>query len=273
MKHFKNRIPIFDPQQLEAISRVLADTSSGLTGSEIERLLHQCDIEDSFPGMTKWKRLFNAFVEFQNKHHVGNHVIVFINAALNPVSHLRSPEIFRQWQAELNGILSFCGMKVGDDGKVCKTVAVSTLSEAMERANRFKSKLESRGVHSDVIKFCAAEIASDNYFHAVFESMKSISSKVRQISGLDGDGADLFERAFSFGKGPPIVAVNSLTTETLRGEQKGFLNLLKGLFGTVRNPLGHEAKIEWEMKEDDALDIMTAVSLIHRKLDKAKRFQ
>jgi RHS repeat-associated protein len=68
----------FDNQYLEAIAKILADTSSGLTGSEIERLLRQCEIEDIDPTNTKWKRLHNAFASFQNRHRVGNHVIVFI---------------------------------------------------------------------------------------------------------------------------------------------------------------------------------------------------
>jgi hypothetical protein len=31
-------------------------------------------------------------------------------------------------------------------------------------------------------------------------------------------------------------------------------------------------KIEWPMPEQDALDILTTISLIHRKLDAARRF-
>ena len=49
--------------------------------------------------------------------------------------------------------------------------------------------------------------------------------------------------------------------------QKGFANLLIGLFGAVRNPLAHAPKTNWPMSEQDALDILTLVSLIHRKLD------
>jgi uncharacterized protein (TIGR02391 family) len=66
-------------------------------------------------------------------------------------------------------------------------------------------------------------------------------------------------------------ALNSLVSETEKGEQRGFANLLIGLFGTIRNPLAHNPKIEWDMSEQDALDILTMVSLIHRKLDKAHR--
>ena len=54
------RIPPFSSQHLEAACRVLADTERGLSGTQIERLLQEIEIADTSPGMTKWKRLFNA---------------------------------------------------------------------------------------------------------------------------------------------------------------------------------------------------------------------
>ena len=67
-----------------------------------------------------------------------------------------------------------------------------------------------------------------------------------------------------------VIAVNALATETDQGEQRGFMNLLVGLFGTIRNPIAHNPRIEWEMSEEDALDILTMASLVHRKLDRAR---
>ena len=70
-----------------------------------------------------------------------------------------------------------------------------------------------------------------------------------------------------------VLAINGLNSDTEKGEQRGFANLLIGLFGTIRNPLAHTPKIEWEMTEQDALDILTTASLVHRKLDKARRLR
>jgi uncharacterized protein (TIGR02391 family) len=127
-------------------------------------------------------------------------------------------------------------------------------------------------VHPDVLAFCRAELLQENFFHAVFEAMKSVASKIRALSGVPGDGAALVEAAFSTGKERrPILTINALATDTDFGEQRGFANLLIGLFGTIRNPLAHNPKVEWNMTELDALDILTTLSLIHRKLDKAHR--
>jgi hypothetical protein len=56
----------FTQSELEAIAQALADTSSGLTGSEIDHILASLRMVDPTPTLTKWKRLHNAFVERQN---------------------------------------------------------------------------------------------------------------------------------------------------------------------------------------------------------------
>ncbi len=267
---FKKRYPPFPPQSLESIAKILADTDFGLKGSEIERALAQCNIPDVDPGLTKWKRLFNAFVIFQNEHQVGNHVIMFIQHVMHPASHTADPDGFHRWRDSLNRVLSLNGMEVGSDGKMTWVEKATDLNEAVARANRLKSALEQRKVHTRIIEHCRAEVLADNYFHAVLEAMKSITTRIRMLSNLDGDGAGLVMR--SFGGETPMLTINTFDTESKRGEQRGFVSLLTGLYGMVRNPLAHEAKIEWDMTEHDAVDLMTTISLIHRKLDKVEEF-
>jgi uncharacterized protein (TIGR02391 family) len=264
------RVPLFNPQQLTAIAKILGETETGLTGVQIGYLLQDANIPDVEPEMTKWKRLFNAFVTHQNAKQYGNHVVMFINRAMNPVQYTSTPELFDRRREQLNVALAFCGMMVGDDGKVRRASHAANLSEALARANRLHAALKGRAVHHDVLAFCKAELLQSNYFHAVFEAMKSIASKIRSLSGLTSDGAELVQQAFNL-SGGPVLAINALATDTDRGEQRGFTNLLVGLFGTIRNPLAHNPKVEWDMTEQDALDILTMVSLIHRKLDRATR--
>ena len=47
------------------------------------------------------------------------------------------------------------------------------------------------------------------------------------------------------------------------------MNLLKGLFGTFRNTTAHAPKIAWPIDKQDALDILSLVSLVHRRIDSA----
>jgi uncharacterized protein (TIGR02391 family) len=270
---FRQQIPSFAAERLEAISKVLGETEKGLTGSEIDHLLQNCQIPNPTPEMTKWKRLYNAFVEFQNEHHIGNHVIVFIKRAMDPAQYTSKPSEFRSRRDHLNAILAFTGLTIGEDGQVRRIDAARTIDQALERANRLHSALTQRNVHTDVLNFCNAELLQENYFHAVFEAMKSITFKIRSLSGLTCDGCDLVQKAFGMRHGGPLLVINLFETETQKGEQNGFMNLLKGLYGTIRNPLAHDPKIEWDMTEQDALDILTMLSLVHRKLDQAYRFR
>src|ERR1051326_5336861 len=175
------RIAPFDSQHLEAACRVLADTNRGLTGSQIEHLLQEIRVADVSPDITKWKRLFNALAGAQNKHQLGNHLIMLINRAMNPVSYARDKAGFEWRRDELNVVLAFSGFYVREDGKVIRSSKESTLAGARARAGRMKSALESRNVHTEVLKYCRAELIQENYFHAVLEATKGVAERIREM--------------------------------------------------------------------------------------------
>ena len=169
----------------------IGGTEDGLTGTQIGDLLAQCGVPDVDPAATKWRRLFHAFAAFQNERHFGNHLVVFINQAMNPVRFTTDRPQFNRWRDRLNVILAFSGMSVRNDGRVCRAKQASNLDEAIARAGRLQYLLESRGVHPDVLLHCKAEWLQENYFHAVFEATKSIAAKLRALTGHPGDGAAL----------------------------------------------------------------------------------
>jgi uncharacterized protein (TIGR02391 family) len=263
------KIEPFSPQTLEAVCRVIADTERGLTGSEIGYLIQDCKLNDLSPAMTKWKRLFNTLVEAQNNHQVGNHLIMFINRAMNPVNYARNKDAFEWRRSELNVVLSFSGYSVREDGKTIRAQAETTLKGARARAGALRSTLEDRGAHVEIFNYCKAELLEDNYFHAVLEAIKGVAQRIRDMASLPTDGAVLVNSAFSVNK--PILAINSLSTETEISEQNGFSNILVGLFGAVRNPVAHSPKTTWPMTEQDALDIFALMSFVHRKLDNTNK--
>lgn len=262
-------IPCFDSTHLEAVCKVLADTTNGLKGEEIGYILADVGIPDPDAGITKWKRLFNALALAQNTYRVGNHLILFINRAMSPARYISTPELFQWRRNGLNVALAFAGYAVRDDGKVVHTTAETTLEGARARAGRLRSLLESRGTHSEVFKYCRAELLQENYFHAVLEAVKGLAERVRQLSGLGTDGAELVNQALS--TKAPIIAINSLQSETEISEQKGIANLLVGLFGAIRNPTAHSPKVVWAMPEQDAIDVFALLSFVHRKLDNATK--
>ena len=145
-------VPSFNESHLERMCMVLADTGSGLTGSEIGRLLQQTGIDDGDSTSTKWKRLFFALCNRQRQDGCGNNVVRFIYAAMDPVRYTSNADVFENRRIELNQVLIFSGYSLEKNGKLKRQQAVATLDEAQERADRSKAELRRRGVHHDVRK-------------------------------------------------------------------------------------------------------------------------
>lgn len=264
-------IPSFDLGVLQSISDVLGATDRGFSGSEIGRYLRECNIHDRFPTLTKRHRIFEALKEKQTADGCGNNVAAFIQHSMNPVRHHDAREWFEDTRSKLNLVLAFAGLELRDNGKLQQVEKAETHSQAVARASTLREHLLIRKVHPDVLRYCSEELLVDNYFHAVFEATKSVADKIRTLSGLTSDGAELVDEAFSFKSAIPHLALSSLRTDSEQSEQKGFMNLLKGLFGTFRNTTAHAPKITWRIEEQDALDILSLVSLVHRRLDSATR--
>ncbi|MCH7626607.1 MAG: TIGR02391 family protein [Chloroflexi bacterium] len=188
---------------------------------------------------------------------------------MRPVRFTNDHALFDSQRDGLNLILAFRGYVLGEDGKLRpRERSARTLTEAEEAAGRLQSELSRRGVHTDVLKFCSPEFLQENYFHAVFEATKSVADKIRQKAQIDGDGQELVDRAFGIGKrGIPLLAFNSLQSETEHSEHIGLMQLMKGMFGAFRNVTAHAPKVNWPILECDALDLLTLASYLHRRLD------
>ena len=167
--------------------------------------------------------------------------------------------------------LAFAGLSIGVDGQLSTRAVARTLSEAEHRARSLRNELLRRGAHAEVLRFCRAELLQDNYFHAVLEAAKSLAQRLRQMTGVEADGARLVDQVLEPGStgGLPLVAFNSLTTETDRSEHRGLTFIVRGVFSAFRNPTAHEPKILRPVDEQDGTDLLTTISLLHRKLDAA----
>src|SRR5882762_5101597 len=183
-------LPVFDITVLEKLCQVLGES---MTGSQMTPLLARVGAPDPGEGLTKWRRLAQALNDCQRQHGVGNHVIKFINAAMEPVRFVGDLHRFEELRGDVNRVLAFAGYTLGTDGKVRHAEMVNSLAEAEQRAGRLRSELSRRRVHPDVLKACRAELLQDNYFHAVLEATKSVAEKIRQRTGLTTDGHKLVD--------------------------------------------------------------------------------
>ena len=247
--------------QIERLAKVLGECGSG---TDITRVLRDRGLTDNSGESTKWKRLYWVFLDVQRRDRCANRVLDFIRSFLTPARFVGRQAVFNQHCGELNVILAFSGLEFGADGQFTRREVARTLSEAERRVKTIRTKFQGRLLHSEVLKYCKAELMQDNYFHAVFEATKGLAQRIRDMTGIHKDGAALVDHVFSVDR--PMLAMNTLRTETEKSQHKGFAALLKGCFGAARNPLAHEPKILWQ-GEDDAADYLSLISLLHRKLD------
>jgi len=255
------RVDSFPEGQIEALARLLGECGSG---SDISRVLNDRNLFDDSGESTKWRRLYRVFLATQRQYGCANRVIDFIGAFLTPARFVGKNDEFEVHRQNLNTILAFSGLEYGADGKFRNVAAASTLDEAEKRLRTIRAKFQGRRMHAEVLKYCRSELLQDNYFHAVFEATKGLAQRLRDMAGVDADGARLVDLVFSIER--PMLALNSLQSETEKSEHRGFAALLKGCFAAVRNPLAHGPKILWD-GEDDAADYLTLISLLHRRLD------
>jgi uncharacterized protein (TIGR02391 family) len=225
------------------------------------------------PDLTKRYRLREALLRKQETDQASNCVSAFIAVAIDPVRFTDDPPGFTRREETLNEVLIFAGLRIGDDGKLYSGAAQArTLSEAADRASSLRSELRRRGTHQQVLEYCTVEILQKNAFHASLEATKGLAQRLRDMTGHSGDGTRVADAVLALGKtGRPVLAINELRTETERDEQTGFLNLVKGLFGLYRNPVAHDPRARRVASDDELLELMTMLSMLHRRMDSARR--
>lgn len=271
-----------DEQQLKALCDVIAETSLGLTKTELTRLLEQSNIgvmeDGSFNngvvyryGLNKRDWLYNCLANEINKSKNLIRVYIFIEKALNPVAFIgdKKRDQYRFLLEGSNKVLLLAGIEVTKDGKLIEVVKATTLDEVDRRVNSLQRQLYNRAIHEEVQKYCIKDYLRNDYYDAVFEAAKGLGERVRGITGLATDGGTLFQTAFS--QKDPYLFFNSLKTDSEKSEFTGLKELLEAIFHLVRNPAAHTPKINWKVDETKALDILTMISFAHKYLDECHK--
>ena len=265
-------------QELKSIACVLGATGSVLSKANLKDLMIQeklCIADDGYRsnqytyqlGLNKRDWLYKCFAETCNREHSFDKIYRFIEATMNPIRYAADSDrsMYISLKEELNKVLLLIGFYVDETGKLLPTKKATTLEEVDERVNHLNAELQKRCIHYEVKKYCKKELLQKDFFDAVFEASKGLAQRVREISGLQGDGGQLFQQAFSLKN--PSLFFNSLQTDSEKSEFTGLSELLQSIFHLVRNPAAHTPKINWKVDEEKALDILTIISFAHKYLD------
>lgn len=186
---------------------------------------------------------------------------------MKPKRWLRDAARFEPLRANLNGALAVSGLACSAAGVLEAIDRAQAIPEAERRARDLRVAVVLRGAHPEVVRCCRPELLAKDYFFVVIEAVKSIADKLRARTGLQDGGAVLPD--LSLGGRSPMLALNPCGTESGRDEQVAFANLVKGVLGVFPGPIRRKLRAEWPIGREDAEDLLSLASLVHRRLDSA----
>lgn len=247
---------------LEALAKIIGDN---YTGSEISELFRKAGFpEITHDGGTKWRFVYASLETMQKQTYGTFSIAKLIQQLCDPQEYFSAPEKHEEICKQVNRILSFYGLLVGDDGKLRKSGEKTTsLSKTIpENAKIF----DDRKFHNKISQHARKLFTEGNYFHAVFECCKVYDKEVQEKSQSQEYGSRLMESVLA---STGTLKLNAQQTRTEKNEQEGVMHLSVGLMRAIRNPQAHEPALDWPIDRDEALDLLSFLNFLFKKLDKA----
>ena len=119
--------------------------------------------------------------------------------------------------------------------------------------------------HPLIVSECRERYEVGNYADAIFTAFKCLEVRVIKITGLDKSGPDLMAQAFGVSNGKPKIQISPMQSRYDKGEQEGFMHLLRGSMMCVRNPKAHGL-----IRQSDphrTLEYLGMASLLLKRID------
>jgi uncharacterized protein (TIGR02391 family) len=121
---------------------------------------------------------------------------------------------------------------------------------------------DERNIHPDIAGV-SIKLYDDGYYaQATFEAFKYIDNQVKAVSGIEDTGFSLMMNAFS--ETTPKIKLTELKTISDKDEQKGFRYIFAGTMSGIRNPRGHDNRVD---PIDLCLDHLSVASVLLRTLE------
>jgi uncharacterized protein (TIGR02391 family) len=116
------------------------------------------------------------------------------------------------------------------------------------------------------VSFAGKNLFVDGHYSpAIFEVCKALENAVKKKSGLPLIGVPLMQRAFS--PNSPILKFNSMSDQSDKDEQAGFMQIFSGVMLGIRDPKGHSMiNLKDKLR---TLDYLSLLSLLFTRLEEA----
>ncbi|MGW0079905.1 TIGR02391 family protein [Streptomyces cellulosae] len=177
-----------------------------------------------------------------------------------------SSPTFSRRQDDLNEVLVHVGLRVNDQGQG----AGGRHAERGRTARQFPASRATPPLHaSGGAALLHPGDPGQEPLPRQLEAVKSVADRLRQLTGQGLDGARLVDAVSMPGHGTAQVAINANVTGPELDEQKGLANLVKGLCSMYRNPAAHEPRLHRTVIDEELLELLTTLSMVHRRLDRA----
>lgn len=123
-------------------------------------------------------------------------------------------------------------------------------------------------IHPEIEKISRKLFNDEHYSQAIFEAFKKVNNLVKEKTGRkDLDGKGLMLTTFSVNN--PILQINTLSSQSDKDEQEGFMHLYAGAIMGIRNPKGHENIIQ--KNKDRTLKYLSFASLLCERLEECTK--
>lgn len=137
-------------------------------------------------------------------------------------------------------------------------------------------RLAADALHPCVWDAAAGSWKSGNYSDAVDAAARNVNANLRRkVQRPDLSEGDLVAQAFSLSPPTPEqsrlrVQLGDVGESTVRSVHTGIIAFGKGCFSAIRNPVAHESEDDYSITEHEALESLTAFSLLARWIDRAQ---
>ena len=225
----------------------------------IVNFLKNIGCEDAdLPGWGIREALYSELFELQNKS--GKNIILkLIENMCDPQEHMNKPDKHKKIVQRFNKCLKLSSIKIDKQNKL---VSISKTSSKTVNSNLFKA----RCFHPKVVRHAKQQFTDGHYFDAVDECCKAFEKHVAEKSKTTKRGCKLMSEFLNNNSGS--LKLNSGETQTEQDSQEGLMYLCMGLVSGIRNPVEHEPQLDYSIRKQDALDVLSFISYLYRQIDK-----
>lgn len=133
------------------------------------------------------------------------------------------------------------------------------------RANKVNIDSIDSLLHPEIKKHALGQFIDGHLRNAVLDSVIAIFDLIRQRTGLEEDGDALVGKVFSLTD--PYLILSEIKTDSGQNDQKGFMQIFKGVYQGIRNPKAHS--LTHDLTKEKAAQYLVLSSLLARRVEEA----